>query len=869
MAVIKMMKRTTLYCYFLLAAPVAVAGVIPPGFESLALEHEEYLSVMLEGQVCGVVPVRVSPDTLTFSSPASLPEALFSGMSDSGRKRLSARLARSFPRHDTGYSLAPDEEAGLVYNEDAQSVMLVISPALLNTHERLYYSASREGVSRAFVSQQSMFVSQYMADKHISGSGHWAQGLGARSYLAGDWTVTQSRNAEGQTRSRFSTGDLLLRRDMSDTLYVQGGYMDNAGLGDHEGGAFPLSLLTVPRIAGFRTGSTEAYLNTAVAEQSGSPLTVVLTQPARIDIYQGDRLLGTRYEDAGVRSLDTRGLPAGAYPVTLKIYQGGQMVREETQYFRNFSADNDLPRTLQWFFQGGKAAEENGPGNSPASSRTEIAGGIRHRIFPGAGWTVAVQQYEGHTLTGNDLTWHLPFFTHEVSLTGSILSASKQTVADQEQVSWSGRNTSLTLSHYRAHHDSAGMDTRYRSDSASLGMSCGRWAMMLGATHSRNAGRYYRLPSRGLETNFTTPENDRYGASASDLMLSLVRSFRYQDIDIQPHFGFSEHISNGRHDHITFFSVSLSRYQSLSAGLRSNSRVNLNAGGGQTTPLGLEQRWSWLGENEHSLGLSVSAGHTRQSGRVDGDWEGPAGYAGLALSADRDHLKTVTGLSGQYSSTFALTTDGFYPGYGGGDQSQLAGMVMDTRTPEADGVTGPVAKINGGGSPVYLMPSQRLFLPLAHYTGDDVEISGVSRRGANGTLTTGEGTHRLFLLPGHVSRTALQARATYLYTGRLMLASGRPLAGGSILNTNVPDAGSDGSFVAEFSRAPAALYVLKGGALYACPVHFNAGFNGIRHAGTVTCTDIPVSALPATVKGSRRTTLMLSMLQANTNQYRG
>lgn len=122
----------------------------------------------------------------------------------------------------------------------------------------------------------------------------------------GDWDFAKNNTLRAEGYSSFRTENLFYRRDLSNMTYVQGGHMNSTGLNDTNGGDFPLSLLPVPRITGIRVGSTDAYLNTA-HESGASPLTVILTEAARIDIYKGTRLLGTRYEEAGVRRLDTRG----------------------------------------------------------------------------------------------------------------------------------------------------------------------------------------------------------------------------------------------------------------------------------------------------------------------------------------------------------------------------------------------------------------------------------------------------------------------------------------------------------------------------------------------------------------------------------
>ncbi|KAG1318252.1 hypothetical protein G6F63_015301 [Rhizopus arrhizus] len=58
-----------------------------------------------------------------------------------------------------------------------------------------------------------------------------------------------------------------------------------------------------------------------------SPLTVLLARDARVDAFEGERLLQTFYLQAGVNQLDTRSFPMGSYSVTLRIYEDGVLVR--------------------------------------------------------------------------------------------------------------------------------------------------------------------------------------------------------------------------------------------------------------------------------------------------------------------------------------------------------------------------------------------------------------------------------------------------------------------------------------------------------------------------------------------------------------
>ncbi|MEE7007744.1 CS1-pili formation C-terminal domain-containing protein, partial [Escherichia coli :H7] len=405
-------------------------------------------------------------------------------------------------------------------------------------------------------------------------------------------------------------------------------------------------------------------------------------------------------------------------------------------------------------------------------------------------------------------------------------------------------------------------------ESATFDVSEGRWFGSLGLTRTRNASRYYnwsqpfysRASTEVLDWKHNIPER-RW--SATDIMLSLGYSAHYGDINIMPRTGVSERFARNQNDKSVFFFLTLSRYQapSNSNGISSDTRLQMNATTArQSNSMELSQRWAQEEGTWKNFGVSVLQGDKQQNSRVDGEWIGHAGAADLTFSLDRYHGESQKTVSGQYGSNFAITRNGFFWGEGRGDASQLSGMVVDTRVDNDARVQGDIAEVSGSsGRTIRLAQSERVFLPLTQYASNAVDIDNVAQKGANGQLTQGGGHHELFLLPGHVKLTRLYSEATYIYTGRLVRSNGTPLSGGSILNASVPDANSNGGFVAEFSHPPETLYALSQGVIYTCPVHFTEGFNNIRHIGTVSCAETAVASLPQSVRKSRRTSLLLAM----------
>lgn len=79
----------------------------------------------------------------------------------------------------------------------------------------------------------------------------------------------------------------------------------------------------------------ETQLDTRVDKErlQGTPLTVFLRQPARVEILVDGRLVDARFYEAGNTLLDTSVLPSGSYNLVLRIQEGGGPVREERRFF--------------------------------------------------------------------------------------------------------------------------------------------------------------------------------------------------------------------------------------------------------------------------------------------------------------------------------------------------------------------------------------------------------------------------------------------------------------------------------------------------------------------------------------------------------
>ncbi|HBC5825679.1 TPA: TcfC E-set like domain-containing protein [Escherichia coli] len=856
----------------------AYARSVPPGFEALSLGQKELLNVSFQGENEGVFPVLVTPYTLTFREPQALSDRLpLESLTEEIRKKILAALSAPLPRHDEAFHLAPGENIGVIYNEQEQSVMLLINPAWFNSNGRQFWHPSQNS-HLALVSHQSLVFSHDNQMDSLGGTGSLAQGLGDKSYMQGDWTLFQNASKNTQSISQFRFSNLFLRSDLTEGAYVQGGRMDITNLNSRLGGDFSLSLLPLAQTDGIRLGSTRAYVNTRADDNAGSsPLTVMLAQPARIDVYRGERLLGTSYMDAGIHDIDTSNFPAGAYPVTLKIYENGRLIRQETQFFENSGQNQPVGNQPQWFLQAGRRTTTADTYNEIKKSakrknRVGLAGGLQLALSHNVTWTGAIlTAADNHKiLSENDLSWTIPSRTGLWSLKIGYLLRGGQSTADNEQISWNYNGNAFYLSRYHTFCRGQMAAGCYSNYSATASTEWYGWTASLGYNYSRSVQHFWQFPgmadsafvngSQRVRTSGAVFDN-RY--STSGVLLTLGTSVNYRNWNIWPRMGvFSNRNSNAyQQDTGVFLTLSISGNTQLDSGVSSNTTATLDyRQHNQDNNLSLRQQWVSNRHDYRSMDVMLSGSDNYQNALVSGEWDGALGNSGMAAGYSHSRKFSNSTLNGHYDSTFAISSTGLVWGNHGGNESSLSGVVVDARNNRSENISGPVAKISSiQGGEVYLQDGHQTFMPLMDYMPDEVTVENADTHGANGNLVRGSGKHNVFLLPGHVTVSQLRADAIYIYVGRLLVNGNNLLAGGHILNAEVPDINPNGSFVAELNFAPDSLYVLKNRRFYICPVKYTKGFNGIRRMKNTNCYLVSEADLPETMRKSERVARLITM----------
>ncbi|WMR44923.1 TcfC E-set like domain-containing protein, partial [Stenotrophomonas maltophilia] len=322
-----------------MAAPLVAAHGVPAGFEDLVEGQTEQLDIQLFGRSAGLSPVRVTLEHVQLEDPARVLQAL--DLPAEAQAALLPALSQPLPRNShlacrfggatagCGYLDPPEDPtaARALYDEGEGAVRLFVArqwipgePAAERYHK---VTANAEN---AFLHQQTLNVSGGRDYQALSARGVGTLGLFDRGHLSADWYYTQQRYRSRGGDDDFQFDNVYYRHDLGQAHYLQAGRMDRRNLSSPQGGTFSFSMLPLDRFQGARVGTTQAYVDTDAAVQA-TPLTVLLARDARVDVFDGERLLQTFYLQAGINQIDTRNFPFGNYLVRMRIYEDGVLVR--------------------------------------------------------------------------------------------------------------------------------------------------------------------------------------------------------------------------------------------------------------------------------------------------------------------------------------------------------------------------------------------------------------------------------------------------------------------------------------------------------------------------------------------------------------
>ncbi|MEN5427547.1 TcfC E-set like domain-containing protein [Stenotrophomonas pennii] len=872
------------------ADAAALARGIPAGFEDLAEGQVEQLDLQLWGRSAGLVPVLVTLDTVQIQEPAHVLEAL--ELSPQAQAALLPALSAPLPRNGhlacrhggadagCGYLDPPADTAAVhaIYDEGEGALHLFVArqwlPAQRIASRFLQTTAASEN---AFLHQHVINAGGGPGTRALAMQGMGTRGLFEGGHVAANWNFSQQHQRGQRGRQAFEMDNAYYRHDLDRRHYLQAGRMDRRNLSSPLGGVFGFGMLPLDRFDGLRVGSSQAYVDVDAAVQA-SPLTVLLARDARVDAFDGGRLLQTYYLPAGINELDTRSFPFGNYGVTLRIYEEGVLVRSEDAPFdkRGEGADD----STQWFLQAGRRAERGDRSDRhPAQGPAAMAG---MRLPLGRDMTVtagAVDMATGHYAEVRlDLRRH--FATQELRGGFSGMRGSDGSRGTQSQLSYR-RKASWNVHHQQLRggvclpgdwRDGPGCSDAL---SASMALPIGGGSVFLSHTR-RQTWRTDAGLWAGLDELVGIPGLPPVGPGSAGGEARRSRTWQgsYSRVDRWHEFSAAQRIglwhqrddsASGvrgvRGDRGIFINLSLTRLQ------RSDRATSQRRYG-----VDLRQPAHQPPQLNYSAGQTLRQEHDDQFREISADVRGnnAARYSAGINAQLHDHAGRTSASVNHYqqpgrrdmayslnhNAAFAVGPGGFYWGDGGAD----AGLAVKVDSSEDVDLSGVAAELQVSGlRRQRLRLGERRLLPVPAYQLHRAELQDASSMDSIAAVRVGatSATRSLFLSPGRLLTLAVPVEVTYTFIGHAQDLAGVPVSAARVLNAPVPATEANGGFVADFPRREQMLYLLQGNQLLYCPLQVRERRMAVLMVGAVQCQPLPVTQLPAAVREQARVTRLL------------
>ncbi len=845
-------------------SPPACAQRLPPGFEDLADGHAERVEVRAFGRSAGLWPVWVTLEHVQVEQPARLLAAL--GLTDEAQAALLPALTAPLPRDShlaclhaqpqpgCGWRAAPEDPAVMTAIFDEAESVLLLFPAshwLPASDGRARFHQVSEQARNALVHQQVMHLSGGDGELAFNLHGRAALGVGQAGHLGGSWNHARWRAPGMAAQARTDIDELYYRHDLGTQHYLQGGRIDRRNLSSPLGGQFGLSLLPLTRLQGVRVGTTLAYLDTEALDDA-LPVHVLLGRDARVDVFDGERLLQTFYLPAGASQLDTRLFPSGSYLLTLRIHEDGRFVRSESVPFQR-SIGSGYP-ALQWFVQGGRQNEHDRPG----PSSTVLQAGMRLPIGA-ASVGLGVSHSEGVGTQELRVGLRRALGPVDVHADMGLLVASDGQRGEQLQLSvrhlaaWNiyrQRYRGDACANPLLHSDAQQGCAEALSASVSLPLLGGNLHVAHTRRHSAlDRAARLQAATRTLQGSYTRTRPWRGLSAGTRLSVWQQRS---------------DHAGSPSHDRGLQLALTLSRLA------RAEGRVHLQRAGvevrqrnGQAADAQLRLGQTWRqAQDESAQGLTTELAVQRSrhtDALLAGELRRPWGQGGATLALAHTPEAQRLSWSAHHSAALALSAQGIY--WGAADGADAAVVVtVDPENGTDPSLRGPAAEVQAGGSRRHTLHfGERRLLPLSGYQRHHVRVQDISAEASAVALRTGVGTElKPFLPPGRLILMPVAVETTYAYLGTAHDEAGHALAAATILNAAVPGLGEDGGFLAEFDQRQPWLYLLQDQRLLRCPLQVRERRVALLRVGTVTCTALADAQLPASIIAQPRVQRLLS-----------
>ena len=734
----------------------------PPGFSALTGPQNAVADLYFGGRRIGEARVSWQPGSLAFADPAKLvtllPDlanvpAVLAALSAAELPSNPGLVCTPSANPAACGRLAP-QVAGIIFDQDRFRIDIFVNPQMMTV---------KEAVGRQYLQRPEPGLSLVNAIGAVmSGSSR-----GPNYYNVQNNLIIGDADRRLRAEFAYATGfgvqadRLVMEIDRPERRYLAGAFWAPGN-----------DLIGRRKMLGV---GIESQIDTRLDKDEiwGNPLVVFLGQRARIDIVRDGRVLVSRIYDAGNQSLDTRGLPNGAYEVTLQIEEAGSSRREEKRFF---SKNQNIAAVGQkiFFAYAGVLADDHRRSFIAPTATPFFQAGVARRLTPhlAVDATVlatnrAVQGEVGGFFLTSLAQVRLAAVASSRGQYGGLLQLGSQG-GSRFAFNFDLRRISLGKAQPQTGPPSErfGPDAVTGGADATLPLARNSFSQVSGSIsyNLRNA-RFAFAASYRREKN--QPVNYSYGPSASweFLRRGQLRMSVNGDLAIT---------SQGRSG---FAGVSLQvlgarSSVSADAGMRSTGNPGEPRRSGGVGSV----RGSWKEEFLAGAELDVAAGFDHELERDALNASTELRSEQFSLQGDVNHTLGAAGNPTQYSlgiqTTIGMSRGGI--AFKGRDQNDSMAIVRVAGAGPKDRfevlVNDSVAgTVHGSGSTAVAVPAYRQYeFRIRQTDGDLLHYDGSVRR--------------VGLYPGNVTRLSWTARKVTAMFGRLLLESGEPVRLASVTN---------------------------------------------------------------------------------------
>lgn len=367
---------------------------VPPGFESLAEPQTTLIDVYYAGEFIMSQLATFTSEEITLSNPKAIVERIPTLLDPS---TIETALAGSQPGHpelvcsyqsQTNCGDISPETVALIFDEEQFRVDLFVNANYLSVQstQRQKYLPASDG-NWSWLQTFNGAAAGSDVDEQNTYS------INSNSTLAFRENRLQvTSNYQDQGDNAIDTA--VFRRDWRGKEYELGYFRSNSGSFQFMGDS---------KIRGARIASS---LDTRedLRQTAGNDLVVFLGTRSEVSLYKDDRLISTRFYDAGNQVLDTSQLPGGAYDVRIVIRDLSGQTSEETRFYIKSS---QLPPSDQalYFVEAGEILDpEDEQGFARSTGYSMFRAGYHSRLTDQIGYMVGASVVESNSALELGLT---------------------------------------------------------------------------------------------------------------------------------------------------------------------------------------------------------------------------------------------------------------------------------------------------------------------------------------------------------------------------------------------------------------------------------------------------------------------------------